>query len=146
ARCGRHPHILLTVHESPQPQLEVDQRPKSLRVLDPARDVLADQTSNHLTVEDAPPARPLTENQLRHDAAPPTAKPRPHRNGKPHLGTSEDARGQDAFHAVSQYSFRCGPLKLQGSRETGVEFEEVVCATLYSDCDGGHTTMEIVQM
>ena len=95
-------------------------------MLDPARDVLADQTSNHLTVEDAPPARPLTENQLRHDAAPPTAKPRPHRNGKPHLGTSEDARGQDAFHAVSQYSFRGGPLKLQAGRETGGEFDELV--------------------
>src|SRR5947207_2060378 len=98
----RHPHIFLAVHEPSEPQLEVDERPQPLHVLDAPRHVLSNEAAYHVGIENAPAPRALAQHQLGDHPTPPAAEPRPYRVGKPYFGSCVVARRQLVYKDLTQ--------------------------------------------
>src|ERR1700686_693009 len=74
----------LPIEESPGPYLEREQRPEALGVID-ARDVLADETIDRGTIEEAALASARPDDVLIEQRAPRPTQPRAHRHRETHF-------------------------------------------------------------
>src|SRR5207248_892364 len=94
------------VNELPQPHLEVDERPESLRMILRARLVARDHFAHEHRVEESARRRALAEDVFVNYVPEATAKPRAHGDGEAHLRTPENLFGEHALHRAAQNVFR----------------------------------------
>src|SRR5207253_3098315 len=111
-----HP-VRLTVHEDPEPELEVDERPDRVE----RQDTLAQPVG----VKDSPVETPWGSKGVLHDASQLTGEPLHYRNREgPLVPAVADARREQRPDDLFQKALRLSPANLEGRGDAGDQFND----------------------
>src|SRR6266849_7946574 len=111
-----HP-VRFAVHEDPEPELEVDERPDHIG----RQDTLAQPVG----LKDSPVETPWGSEDVLHGACQLTGEPSPHRNReRPLVPALDDARREQGPDDLIQKALRLAPAHLEGRGDAGDQLND----------------------